>query len=75
MAEPRGLGAEDAARHMGISSTLFRQRVAPEIRPAQIGTRKIWLREDLDAWLDRAVGRQANAATLPIADNPLDSVL
>ena len=61
---PRRLRAEEAARYVGLSETAFR---ALGIEPVRIGGTVGWLREDLDAWLDRAAGRGPAAE---MADNP-----
>jgi predicted DNA-binding transcriptional regulator AlpA len=55
---PRALREEWAALYCGMSPTLFRERVAPEVPPVRISPGRVaWLREDLDAWLDRRAGR------------------
>ena len=51
---PRRLRGEEAARYVGLSETAFR---ALGIEPVRIGGTVGWLRDDLDAWLDRAAGR------------------
>jgi predicted DNA-binding transcriptional regulator AlpA len=56
---PRGLRVDLAAEYLGISQSLFLSQVAagraPE--PVQISAgRKIWLRDHLDAYLDRLAG-------------------
>jgi len=71
---PAALGTEDAARYMSISTPTFRIHVAPDLRPAIIGARKVWLRQDLDQWLERATGRRPDAETA-IPQNPLDALM
>ena len=64
---PRRLRAEEAARYVGLSETAFRALGLASVR---IGGTVGWLREDLDAWLDRAAGRVHAAAH---ADDPFVS--
>ena len=57
---PRGMSEPLAASYVGLSASQFRLEVgagrAP--RPGRITERrKIWLKEDLDAYLDRVFGR------------------
>lgn len=62
---PRGLRCELAAGYLGISPSLFRQLVdAGKLpRPVAISPgRQVWLREDLDASLDRLAGRAPGVA-------------
>jgi predicted DNA-binding transcriptional regulator AlpA len=56
---PRRLRVDEAARYVGLSETAFR---ALGLEPVRIGGTVGWLREDLDAWLDRAAGRAHAAA-------------
>ena len=51
---PRALQAKLAALYVGLSPTTFFQVVAPEVPAVRLSPSRIaWLREDLDAWLDR----------------------
>lgn len=51
---PRALREQLAAQYCGLSATTFRQVVMPSVAPVQLTTGRVaWLREDLDAWLDR----------------------
>lgn len=51
---PRALREHLAAQYCGMGSTTFRQVVMPTVPPVQLSPGRIaWLREDLDAWLDR----------------------
>lgn len=60
---PRGLGEELAAAYVGLSPSTFRAQIAPLIPPVRLTKgRQVWLREDLDAWLDRQAGRGDRAA-------------
>lgn len=55
---PRALRAEWAAAYVGLSVTSFRQKVVPDLPPIRLTEKRVaWLREDLDAWLDRKAGR------------------
>jgi predicted DNA-binding transcriptional regulator AlpA len=66
---PRALREEWAALYCGMSPTLFRERVVPEVPPVRLSPGRIaWLREDLDDWLDRRAGRAPASG-----DNPWDS--
>ena len=57
---PRGLSVELAAAYVGLSASTFRSVVAPKVPPVRLTERRLaWLREDLDAWLDRRAGRVA----------------
>lgn len=55
---PRGLSEPLAAAYVGLSESTFRAQVIPEVKPVALTKgRQVWLREDLDAWLDRKAGR------------------
>ena len=61
---PRGLPAPAAAYYIGFSVTSFRAHVAPVVPAVRISPgRLVWLREDLDRWLD---GRRGS---LPAPEN------
>ncbi|WP_317135205.1 helix-turn-helix transcriptional regulator [Nguyenibacter vanlangensis] len=72
---PRALGTDEAARYLSLSRETFRKHVAPDIRPIHIGRRIVWLREDLDLWLDRAAGKEVVAEPMAKRQNPLDALL
>lgn len=58
---PRGLKEELAAAYVGLSASSVRSLVASGDFPAavQLTTgRKVYLRDDLDRYLDRKAGRQ-----------------
>lgn len=60
---PRGMPLNLAAAYCGISGSLLRS-IGPG--PVTIGRRrKVWLREDLDAWLDRMAGKGAASGGNP----------
>lgn len=71
---PRALGTDDASRYISVSRETFRKHVAPGIRPIRIGSRILYLREDLDVWLDRAAGKNSTSEPA-ITTNPLDALL
>ena len=55
---PRALKAPWAAAYVGLSESTFRVAVVPDVPPVRLTDgRMAWLREDLDAWLDRKAGR------------------
>lgn len=59
---PRGLRAEEAARYCGISRSSLHALVARGQAPRPVHPTPgiaIWLREDLDRWLDGLAGRPA----------------
>lgn len=66
---PRGLQEAMAAAYVGISPGQFRAFVDRGEAPKPVhfpGRRIVWLRDDLDAWLDRLAGR----APVSLADEP-----
>lgn len=65
---PRGMPAEAAAEYCGIGAGTL-HTYGP--KPVTIGQkRKVWLREDLDAWLDRLAGKKPASGEEP---NPWDA--
>lgn len=65
---PRALRAELAALYVGVSESWWLAAVRAGDAPAAIylTTRiPVWLREDLDAWLDARAGRIAASAPNP----------
>ncbi|NHN85763.1 hypothetical protein GOB93_14090 [Acetobacter musti] len=72
---PRGLPAREAARYIGISESLFRDRVASEIAPFRIGSRCLWDRKQLDLWLDRRSGIISVTADTHKSRSGLDELL
>jgi predicted DNA-binding transcriptional regulator AlpA len=58
---PRLMRAPAAAYYLGMSESAFRERVAPDVPPVRIGGIVGWLRESLDAWLDRQAGADARS--------------
>lgn len=63
---PRGMREEDAAYYVGVSPSTFRAQVKPEVPPVPLTQgRQVWLREDLDAYLDRKAGRDATLRENP----------
>jgi predicted DNA-binding transcriptional regulator AlpA len=71
---PRGLNLVEAARYIGIgASTLAREARAGRC-PRPVGPtpqRRVWLRDDLDAWLDALAGK-TNPAAEPARISPAD---
>ena len=59
---PRVLRCAEAARYTGRSETAFRDQVAPAVPAVTLRGIKGWLREDLDAWIDREAGRGVGSA-------------
>lgn len=56
---PRGMKETHAAAYLGLSTTTFRQVVVPAVPAIRVTPgRIVWLREDLDAWLDARAGRR-----------------
>jgi predicted DNA-binding transcriptional regulator AlpA len=56
MSEPRGMTVKEAAAYCGIRPTGLRAlvRIGEAPKSIPMGKRaRVWLREDLDAWLDR----------------------
>jgi hypothetical protein len=52
-----------AAAYLGLSVSRFQAVVAPEVEPITVSQRvRIWVREDLDEWLDRKRGRVPGSA-------------
>lgn len=71
---PRGLRAELAALYVGVSEAWWHAAVKAGNAPAPIYLTPrlpIWLREDLDAWLDARAGRDAASSAV----NPWDAAL
>jgi predicted DNA-binding transcriptional regulator AlpA len=66
---PRGLREEQAAHYVGLSVSSFRSHVAADVPPVRITPgRNIWLREHLDAWLNRRAGISPEAGLVPQLD-------
>ncbi|NVN44487.1 transcriptional regulator [Asaia siamensis] len=73
---PRLLKTEDAARYVSLSVSAFRTQVAPWCRKLHpVAGRVAWLRDDLDAWIDRLAGIEHTPTTMIEARiNPLDAL-
>jgi predicted DNA-binding transcriptional regulator AlpA len=57
---PRGMREALAADYVGLSSSTFRREWSEGRAPGPVHLtpgRQVWLREDLDQWLDRKAGR------------------
>jgi hypothetical protein len=61
---PRGMSDQLAAGYVGLGVTTFREAMAEAgIAPVWLTKgRRVWLREDLDRWLDGRAGRTAPSA-------------
>lgn len=56
---PRGMRAEVAAEYVGLSESTFLREVAAGRAPAPVeitAGRRVWLRDQLDGWLERLAG-------------------
>ena len=63
---PRGLQEELAAAYVGLSQTSFRSYVMPVVRRIALTPgRFVFLREDLDAWLDSKAGAAPDKSAEP----------
>lgn len=63
---PRGMPEREAAYYVGLSASTFRREVAAGTAPSPVRMtkgRQVWLREDLDRWLDAKAGRAAPSAS------------
>jgi predicted DNA-binding transcriptional regulator AlpA len=73
---PRGMRIELAASYLGISPSLLRAELVAGRFPAPVRIspgRVVWLKEDLDRWLDAKAGRpNARAEAASDADAPSD---
>lgn len=55
---PRCMRAETAAEYLDVSKTHFLTAIARDLQAINLnGRAKGWLKEDLDAWLERKAGR------------------
>lgn len=60
---PRGMSIEVAAEYCGISASLLRRDGPSSVRVSK--GRQVWLREDLDNWLDRLAGKASKPERNP----------
>jgi predicted DNA-binding transcriptional regulator AlpA len=70
---PRGLRTQLAALYVGVHPSTWVAMVKRNEAPAPVyltGRIPVWLREDLDRWLDRRTGRAATYHGF--ANNPWD---
>ena len=67
--QPRGMNLLEAARHVGLGKTKWWELVESGDAPQPVELtpgRKVWLREEVDHWLDeRAARRQDRQAPNP----------
>ena len=62
---PRGMRVDQAAAYCGISRSSLHQLVAAGDAPKPVKLTRgiaVWLKEDLDAWLDRRANRAPASA-------------
>jgi predicted DNA-binding transcriptional regulator AlpA len=65
---PRAMRAERAAAYLDVSTSWFHEHVARAVPPVRLSAGVVvWLREDLDAWLD---SRACNRASSEAGRNP-----
>lgn len=68
---PRCLPIRAAADYMGISESLFRAIVRPVITPVYMSPRRpVWLREDLDKYINERAG----ISTAATEDDLMDAI-
>ena len=66
---PRGMPIEVAAEYCGIGPATLRDQGPP---PVRVGAKRlVWLRDQLDAWLDGLAG--IAPASAQAEENPFDS--
>ncbi|GBR49662.1 hypothetical protein CSR02_02575 [Acetobacter pomorum] len=54
---PRGMPISVAAHYVGLKETAFRNTVAKEVKPVYLTPRRpVWLRDQLDRWIDTRAG-------------------
>lgn len=72
---PRSMSLEVALEYLSAKPDTFRKKVAPHIRRVPLSDkRKGYLRDDIDAWIDREVGitEEIVQPKLERGINPLD---
>ena len=73
---PRALRAEQAALYVGLSTSTFLAQVAPAVPPVKLTVRRqVWLREDLDRWLDMRAGRAGSAGQKNTNNSAYDQIM
>jgi excisionase family DNA binding protein len=51
------LGAEEAAKALGVSRDTFEEHVAPEVRKVRAGRRILYPVRELERWLEESAAR------------------
>lgn len=51
-----------AAAYLSVGVSVFRERIAPELRAVRLGAVVIYPRRDLDAWIERNARKTLEAA-------------
>jgi hypothetical protein len=60
---PASMREDRAAAYLDVSATYFRQRIAPKLSPIRPSSGVVlYLRRDLDAWLDQQSAGNATSA-------------
>ena len=70
---PRGMRIDVAATYVGISPSLLVAEVRAARFPAAVrltAGRVVWLKEDIDAWLDAKAGRAEASPRRPADPDP-----
>lgn len=67
----RGLRPEQAAYYVGMKKSSFLVKVASKVPPVKIGRSTIWLREDLDQYMDRIANKPPSSMSEDIFEEAL----
>ena len=73
---PRGLREREAAYYVGLSPSTFRRETDAGRLPGPVSLtpgRQVWLREHLDAYLDRAAGLRVTKAWIDPYETAFDA--
>lgn len=72
---PRRMRADAASFYLGVSEQTFRDRVKAGVYPPGFldGSMRLWLRDDLDAMVDRQAGVAWTAGAAPANDADADA--
>lgn len=69
---PRGMNKRVACAYLGLSKSRFEAEVEPAVVSIKLTARVcIWVRDDLDAWLDR----RRNTVSVSGSENPWDEAM
>lgn len=72
--EPRYGSPEQCAAYLGASRTWFLEHVAPHLKAATIGTRRVFSFAEIDAWWEKSAGggeAPTDAATSGLVRRPI----